>query len=405
MRIQIEERDAKGSALSGWPFFAAGFRPFFLFAGLSAGLAVPVWLALYTGAVGLALPYAPMLWHGHEMLFGFGAAAVAGFLLTAVPNWTGAAPLSGLPLMLLAGLWLAGRVAMLAAGLLPPVLVAVVDIAFLPILAASLIRPLMAAGKLRNLVFVPVIGLLALANLLVHLGMIGTADAAQGGLVMAVYILVLMITVVGGRIVPAFTATALRMAGGDGAIRSWPWLERAAPAAMVAAAAADLLWPGTAAAGVVLLAAAAVQAARLSGWRSRDILAIPLVWVLHAAYAWLVLGLALRGASSFIAAIPPSAALHALTTGAVGMMVLGVMTRAALGHGGRPLVLARPTVVAYWLVGVAALVRVAGPILLPTGVQEAAIHLSGTLFAAGYLTFVAAYWPILTRPRADGRPG
>lgn len=400
--IQIENGPTAANRQSGPLFFSAGFRPFFLLAGLDAALTIFVWLGFYSGFVGLKLPYSPALWHGHEMVFGFGAAAVAGFLLTAVPNWTGAR-ISGRPVMVLTLLWLAGRLAFWASGLLPGLVVAVVDLAFLPALAVVLARPLIAAGKVRNLIFVPILGLYTLANLLIHVEAMGVAATGSIGLYLAIYLLALKITIIGGRIIPSFTATALRMSGTPVEAKSHGWIEKILPFAMIAAAVADSLIPGPLAAAV-LLAVAAMQAVRLSGWHGLRTLNVPLLWVLHAGYAWLVIGLALRGLAMLVPAVPATAALHAITVGAIGMMVLGVMSRAALGHSGRPLVPAKATIAAYWLIGLAALVRVFMPILLP-GLYSLSIDASGLLWSAGFLIYSIVYWPVCTKPRADGRAG
>lgn len=404
MRIQIDDPAKLKQQASGPVFFASGFRPFFILAGMQAVVALAAWLAMYFGLLDIG-GMSPLLWHGHEMVFGFGLAAVGGFLLTAVPNWTGAASLSGRPVAILAALWLAGRVAFWLVGILPGWLVTVVELAFLPVLAGMLAGPLIAAGKVRNIVFLPILALFLAADALVGLELLGVAGTGMAGVYAGIYILLLMIAIVGGRIIPAFTATALRMRRIEAAPQSHGWLEIAAPASVVIVGAADLTVPGSAAFGWLALAGCLVHAVRLAGWQTRHVLGQPILWILHAGYAWLIVGLALRGMSAFTDAVPPSAALHAFTAGTIGSMVLGVMTRAALGHSGRPLQLATATVAAYVLVQVGAVLRVFLPIVAPSLLADVMPLLSGLLWAGGFAVFVAVYLPIVTRPRIDGRPG
>jgi uncharacterized protein involved in response to NO len=398
MLIHIE---APSATDTDRPFFSAGFRPFFLLAGIEAALMVPAWLLLWLGGHGLALSYPPVLWHGHEMLFGFAGAAVAGFLLTAVPNWTGAPPLKGRPLMALAGLWTAGRIAFDLGGLLPPIVAAILAILFLPALALSLAKPLFAAGKRRNLIFLPILGLLSVAEAMVLAEMQGWGELGRNGLLLGIFILLLMIAIIGGRIIPGFTANGLRQRGIVVAPASHPWLEKAAIASLALAGLAWTLVPDSALAGALALAAALLNAARLPGWHGWKTGKIPLLWVLHLGFAWLPLGLALLGLSCFLPSLPPAAALHGLTVGCIGLMILGVMSRAALGHSGRSLQPHRLTVAAYGLIALAGIVRTLGPLVAP----EQALLVSGLLWSAGFALYVAVYAPICFSPRVDGRSG
>ena len=405
VRIQIDD-PAKVSQRAGGPvFFASGFRPFFLFAGIQATASLLAWLGIYFGIVTIASNLSPVLWHGHEMVIGFGTAAVGGFLLTAVPNWTGAASLSGGRVALLAAVWLAGRLGFWLVAALPGWVVTLLDLSFLPLLAVMLAGPLIGAGKLRNIVFLPILAAFFVAALLIDLEVMGVAATGMAGLHLGIYILLLMIAIVGGRIIPAFTATSLRMRRIDAEARSRGWLEIAAPVAIVLTGAADLAVPGTALFGGIAVAAAVLHAVRLAGWQTRYTLGQPILWILHAGYAWLIIGLALRGLSAFTPAIPPSAALHAFTVGTVGSMVIGVMTRAALGHSGRPLQLAPVIVGAYVLVQLAAVIRVFLPIVAPATIADLTPALSGLVWSLAFAVFVVVYWPVVTRPRADGRPG
>ena len=385
------------------PLLRAGFRPFFLFAGLFAMMHIPLWLCQWSGRLNPAAPFDPLLWHGHEMLFGFGTAVVAGFLLTAVPNWTATPAVAGGPLALLAGLWLAARLAFLGGGGLPVWLAAALDMAVLPLLAALLAGPLVKAGKARNMIFLGLLTVLALADGLVLAQIIGAAaDTGRHGLALAVFTLVLMIGIVGGRIIPAFTQSGLQAAGIAWQAARIPGLEPAAVGLLALVAAAEAIAPGSAAAAALCLVAALLHALRLAGWRGWRTARLPLLWVLHLGYLWLPLGLAAVGLAG-LEMIPLSfeAALHGLTVGAVGTMVLGVMSRAALGHGGRPLKPAPATVAAYLLVWVAAWLRLAAPLADSAGV----LWLSGLAWSGGFALFVLVYAPICLRARADGRPG
>lgn len=400
--IQLQEPAYHGNP--GPVFFAAGFRPFFLFAAIQAALMLPLWLVVWMGAVDLGLTMPPNVWHGHEMVFGFAGAAVAGFLLTAVPNWTNSRHVSGVPLMILFAAWMVGRLAFLLSGLLPPMVVAVLDLTFLPLLAWLVGKPLIAAGKPRNLAFLFILALFWLANIAVHLDLIAGIGSADGAVYFGIAMVLLMIAVVGGRVVPSFTQGWLRMQGRPVEVKPVGWIEKGgAQGSVVVAGLLAAVAPTSSAAGVALLAAAAIHLVRLSGWHGLKTLSNPILWVLHLGYLWLVIGLALLGLSSFVDSIPPSAAIHALTAGCIGSMILGVMSRAALGHSGRPLEVSRLTVAAYVLVSVGALLRVMAPLL--DDAQLALTHAGGTFWALAWLLFVIVYAPIVFRPRADGRPG
>ncbi|MGC2857516.1 NnrS family protein [Novispirillum sp. DQ9] len=388
-----------------------GFRPFFLLAGLHAAGALALW-ALWLGihqagglvdAVTLAPP--PFQWHAHEMLFGFATAAVAGFLLTAVPNWTGTAPIQGWRLGLLVAAWLAGRAAVWFSAGLPAPLVLAVDAAFLPLLAAMQGPAIVRAGKPRNLVFVALLLALAAANVLSHLGMMDVLDGGpQAGQRLAVGVLVVMMTVIGGRVTPAFTGNWLRARGVEpGATPAW--LNAAAIATAVAWGIGDAVAAPDALRGAVAALAAVATFARLATWRGWLTAREPLLWVLHLGGLWLGLGFALNAAHLLGAdAVPAGAALHAFTAGAAGTLILGVMSRATLGHTGRALTADRLLTAAFVLVALAAAFRVLAPIFAPQWYLGAMVT-GGVLWVAGYGLFVVRFAPMLTAPRADGRPG
>ncbi len=399
--VSIETTARTRQVHKSFALFALGFRPFFLAAALAAVALVALWVADYGGAVSLQTYYGTVTWHGHEMVFGYAAAVVAGFLLTSVRNWTSIDTLRGGSLAALLTLWIVGRLAPFASGTVPGWLIAAVDVAFLPVLAASLSTPLLRRRQWRNLPFVPVLFLLAFANLLVHLDVLGVLPGrATTGLYLGVDLIVLLITIIGGRVIPFFTERALPGARP----RVWRLVEwvSIATVATVAILRTMPLAPQL----TLSLAAVAVlaHATRLWGWSDRRMGSVPLLWILYVGYAWVVVGFALEGLSA-VAMVRPQLALHALTTGAIGTMTLGMMARVALGHTGRPLHAARPLVAAFVLVTVAALLRVFAAWWLPDQWYVSLIVASGVAWIAAFVLFLALYAPILIRPRTDGLEG
>lgn len=371
-----------------------GFRPFFLGAAACGALAAPFWLLLLLGWGRVPSPLAPSVWHGHEMLFGYAAAALAGFLLTASPSWSRRPPIRGAPLALLAGLWLAGRIAIWGGEGLPA-LAALVDLAFLPALVVAISPALQNAAR-PNLVFLPLLTCLFAANLGVHLDAL---DLVPGigflALRLALDLLALLIGLIGGRVVPAFTANALRS---ETKPRPFSTIDRLALASLAAVLLADLTAPPWVT-GSVALVAAGLQLARMRGWHSRRTFDQPIVWVLHLGYAWLAAGLAWKGLVELTAVAAAPAALHGLGIGAVGTMTLAVMSRAALGHTGRPLIAPRPIALAYLMPSLAALSRLAAP-LMPS-LEQPLLILSALAWSAGLALFLVVFTPILLRPRVD----
>jgi uncharacterized protein involved in response to NO len=333
------------------------------------------------------------------MLFGFVAAAIAGFLLTAVPTWTNRAATTGAPLAVLVAVWLAGRIVMSPAlGLLGTPFV-LIDALFFPALAVTVGVSLVAARNYRNWQFLPIL----LAFTVADLAFLGTelgwlAQLPFDPLRFAANLVQLMIAVIGGRIIPAFTRNALLKSGVKVEIAQRPWLDRAALIAVTAVLGVDLAWPDGTAAGVVAVAAAVLLALRLAQWHGHRTARMPIVWVLHAGYAWLIVSLALKAVWTLGGFTWAAQWLHALTAGAFGTMVLGVMTRVALGHTGRPLVVAAPITVAYGLVIVGAALRVAGPAVLPAH-TAATLQAAMACWAGAFVIFIAVYLPILLAPR------
>jgi uncharacterized protein involved in response to NO len=346
---------------AGPALFRQGFRPFFFGAGLWAVIAIALWLPAFTGAIHIPTVFDPVSWHAHEMLFGFVLAAMSGFLLTAIPNWTGRMPLQGWPLIALFAAWAAGRLAMSTSALIGGEVAAALELSYLAILGAVVAREIVAGSNWRNLPMLAGIAALLLADALSHVEALGLAGLDGHGYRLAIGVIVMMISLVGGRIIPSFTRNWLVKRGGKRLPAAFGMLDRVALALVFLAA---LLWvclPGHRATGVALLAAGAASFVRLARWRGVLCLGEPLVWSLHLAFAWLAAGLFLSGLAVLWPAVPPAAALHALTAGAMASMIVAVATRAVLGNTGRALAADGWTRALYLLVGAAALGRVAAP--------------------------------------------
>lgn len=398
--IEIERHGAR--PVPRFALFQYGFRPFFLFGAAYAAIAPIFWVLIWRGDLSLTTSVLPSLWHSHEMVFGFAAAALAGFLLTAVPNWTAAGPVRGAPLIVLTAVWLAARV--LAWIPQAALAYAAADLLFLPLLAASVAPAIIARNGRRNGIFVVFLGILVIANLAFHGESLElTAESASWGIRLAIGVLVTLIAIVGGRVVPAFTIGGMRMAGRPLGIEPAPRLDLAAILILAAMVLCDAVGLPAQAGGGIAAAAALVHAIRLARWQGWRTFAVPLVAVLHVGYGWLVVGLALKAIAAFSALVPATAALHALTAGCVGTMIVAIMSRASLGHTGRALHASRPVVVAYALITTGTVLRVFGPLLPVDAVPL--IAASGFIWAAGFAVFAIAYLPILVGPRVDGRPG
>jgi uncharacterized protein involved in response to NO len=394
------------SAIQRFALFESGFRPFFLLAGLDALINMAVWLTVYFRPERWPPDAIPAIyWHAHEMLFGFAAAAIGGFLLTAVPNWTGRPPYGGSLLYLLTALWLAGRIASLPFFSIVHIIAAAADLAFFPALALVIMPALLRAGKFSNLALVGLLLLLFAANLCFHLGLDGSPELGQHvGLYAAIDIIVLMIVVIGGRIIPNFTRNALLKHGMQAAVRSHTMIERGAIASTLLMLAFDLALPLSKASGAVSLLAAVLQAIRLGQWQGHRAWREPLLWVLHLGYGWLVFGLFLKAGSLLFALAIAAKWVHALTVGAFTTMILAAMTRASLGHTGRPLVVSKPISAVYLLISLAAAIRIFGPAISPQQ-YDIIVGLSGGLWVAAFAIYIWIYTPILIRPRRDGKPG
>jgi uncharacterized protein involved in response to NO len=382
----------QGSAL-----FLYAFRPMFLAASSWAVIVLALWLAEFFGAVQLPTRFDSLSWHIHEMLFGFVMAAVAGFLLTAIPNWTGRLPVRGARLALLATLWLLGRIACLISADLPGWLAAAIDLAFPATLLAVAAREIIAGKNWRNLPMTAPLAVFLIANLLMHLESLNVPVPAGLGWRLGIAAPLILISVIGGRIIPSFT-------------RNWLFKRKSvrlpAPPSrfdmvcVVAVAVAFIIWalmPVHYATGALLIAAALLNAVRLSRWAGLATWPESLLFILHVGYGWLAGGTALLGLSVFNIGVPASSALHALTAGAIGVMILAVMPRVTLGHTGRDLIANRATIVVFVLINTAAIARVCAS--WHTALVAALLLIAGGLWIAAFLLFELVYAPMLLTRR------
>lgn len=383
--------------------FKAGWRVFFLAAGLWAVISVGVWTLWLAGLADPSshLGTAPQLWHAHEMIFGYATAALGGFFLTAVPNWTGAKAAPQRFILLVAGLWLAGRLAVCLAGFLPAWLVAAVDLAFLPVLAAKVLTQLLARPKAQNMMFLLLLSMVWTSNLLVHLEWMGIAGTEWQGLRGGLLTICAMIAALGGRVTPAFTRNAMLRAGLDETRLpvSHRWLDLPGTALAILTALVVLAGVPDTFSGALALLAGLFAAARLAGWRALALPGEPIVWALHLGYGLLALGLATWGLAQ-LGLGSELGALHILGIGAIGGMTLAVMSRASLGHSGRALVAPRPVAIAYALIPVAVALRWAGSAF--AGFYLPGMIGAGLVWCLAFALYLGALGPIFFAPRPDG---
>jgi uncharacterized protein involved in response to NO len=383
-------------AWSGPALLSAGFRPFFLAAGLWAVVALPLWLATLTGLIAVPTALDPVAWHGHEMLFGFVQGAVAGFLLTAVPNWTGRMPIQGWSLGALAALFVAGRVAVTTSGVIGPGAAAAIDLAFPAALIAALGREIIAGRNWRNVPVLGAVGLLGAANLLTHLQPTGLAETAGLGLRLGIAIVLMLIGLVGGRIIPSFTRNWLAKRGETRLPAPAGRLDASAMGVTAAALVTWIIAPDWVGVAPLMALSGAANAVRLARWRGQLTTTEPLVWILHLGFAWLPIGYALMALAPVLG-IAQTAALHALTGGAMTTMILAVSTRAILGHTGRALHAGGGTVAIYVLVTLAAAARVAAGIA--TAAAMPLLYVAACAWSVAFILFLAVYGPMLLTPR------
>lgn len=377
---------------------SAGFRPFFLLAGLAAALAIPLWLLVFAGVTPLPSAFPPLVWHVHEMVFGFGLATVAGFLFTAVPNWTGQMPLQGPALGWLVGLWALGRVAVFGSAWIGEAVAAPLDLAFPVALVAVIGREILTGHNWRNLPIVGALGTLCAADAWVHLGVLGVVAHAQGGDRAGVAVLLMLITMMGGRLIPSFTRNWLARARPAGRMPTpFGGLDRAALGAAALALLAWVVAPDAAVTASVALAAGVLLFARLARWQGWRTWREPLLLVLHLGYVWLAGGFLVLGLAGLTGWLAPADAVHGLTVGAIGTMTLAVMTRTSLGHTGRTLHAGPGSCAAYALVGLAALLRLAAPLVRDHTLLL--LTLAGLAWSGAFGLFVVLYFGALSRPR------
>jgi uncharacterized protein involved in response to NO len=387
-----------------WPaLFRQGLRPFFLLCGLWAMVTILLWVVALHGAALPEGPLPPARWHGHEMLAGFIGAALMGFLLTAIPNWTGQPPYAGAPLLLLAGLFVAARLVLLPGAPVPPQAAAIIALLPLPALLLIVLPALVQAATPR-LFGLPALILAFWTGDLLMLGeMAGwwNGTFAMGEL-LALDIALVLVGLIGGRIIPAFTRNALKQAGQAAEIRPLPGVDAAGILALLAVAIVDLVVPDGAFAGVIAAVAAVLALLRLSRWHGLRTFGRPILAVLHLAYLMVPVALAVKAAHLLGGAGWAAHWLHLQAIGAVALMILAVMPRATLGHTGHPLVASRAMLLAWVLLPAAALLRAFGPSVLPGMLPYAT---AGALWILAFGLFLMAHGPMLLRPRADGKPG
>jgi len=388
-------------------FFSYGFRPFFLSAGCYAPLALLYWLGVLSGGWASPGGRSPIAWHGHEMVFGWAAAALCGFLLTAVPNWTSSRPVSGAALAWLWLLWLLGRAGIWFSAALPSGVGALLDLLLIPALLCFVLPPIHRSRMARHYVFPLFLIVFWVADLLSLLPFTSAwPSRATTGVYLGTYVMIVMLTIIGGRVVPNFTRGALRARGKEESVQTSEAFSKAAILGVISALALDLfvrnapdtsIWVRANGAAALLVVVLLVLRAR--GWRFRDTWDNPLLWILHVGQGWLIVAFTARALSCLTGWIPPTAAFHALGAGAMATMILAFLTRAPLGHTGRPLRASRVTAWTYRLVIAAGVVRVSSP-LLPARMQFAGLVVAGSLFAIAYAIYVVEYFPILTGPAA-----
>lgn len=384
------------------PFLRGGFRPFFLGGAIWALAVVALWVSAMASRISLPTAFDPLAWHRHEMLFGYLGAVVSGFLMTAIPNWTGRFPVAGGRLAALALLWLAARLAVLCSARVGPAVAFGLDVGFLLVMAAFAAREIIVSRN-RNFPIVVALLLFAGANALDYADAFGTVVSAGLGWRSGFAVVLMLVALIGGRIIPSFTRNWLSKRGQTQGLPGQPGSFDVAVLAVSGAALAG--WaavPDSAAVAALLLIAGGLHVVRLGRWSGLRTLADPLVFILHLSYAWLPLGLLLLGGSILAPAVPGTSALHALAAGAMGSMTLAVMTRATLGHTGRALEADGWTVAIYALVTGGTALRVAAPVL-PFD-YLGMLELAGLMWGGAFLLFVLTYGPKLIGPRPDGRP-
>ncbi len=398
MALNIEDPD-KIVDKNTFALFALGFRPFFLFAAFIAPILITLWLLQLNGTISVSGYYTATGWHAHEMLFGYTVAVIAGFLLTAAGNWTGTRMIHGWRLVLLSVTFLLGRFAPFIPEL-PYWLIALLDLTFIPLVAFILAVPVIKMKQWSNFVFVPLLLTMAAANFAVHLSALDiiSLSVVTGSRAM-VYLVVLLIVVMGGRVIPFFTER-----GVNGVVtKKWNWIEHLSPLSVIFVVLSDLVYPNSTITGFFALFAAIIHFIRLAGWYSHKIWYVPLVWILQIAYAWFIIGFIIKALTIF--SIDKSVfAFHAFAVGGIGIMTLGMMARVSIGHTGREMILDRWMVLSFILINIAVIVRVIIPMFIPD-LYLNSIHISGWFWIVSFSIYAIVYTPMWLRARIDGREG
>jgi uncharacterized protein involved in response to NO len=379
---------------SAFSLFNLGFRPFFLGGALSAALLIGLWLVIYSKGYQPNYYNFGIYWHAHEMLFGFSLAIIAGFLLTAVRTWTSVQTPHGWPLAGLFILWVVARILPIFSGI-PDIVIAVTDLAFAPLVAIGIGWPIVRSGNFRNLIFIPLLVGFFIANLFIHLELLQiTEGTANQGIQLALFLVMVIISLIGGRVIPFFTER-----GVEGVqCRKFALIEKGVIPLSIIWIISSFI-PFTMVTVVLSLTLFILHGVRLAGWFKPAILKVPLVWILQLGYGFLVLGFGLY-CLSLLEIVSQSIAFHAFAAGAIGSLTLGMMARVSLGHTARPLKAAPIIICAFVLMALSALIRVTvGWLPLP---DLAILHLSGSLWIVGWLLFFVYYLPILVKPRIDG---
>jgi len=368
-------------------------------ASLCASLLMFGWIMTYMRGYAPHSFYPITVWHSHEMLFGYTSAVIAGFLLTAVQNWTELPTLQGKSLAAIVAVWLSGRVLPYFTDIFPSLLVTVIDVGFLPILAVSLVSPILRKRKYKNLIFVPVVFLLALANLLTHLEVLGlSSNTATTGTKLALNVIVLLMVIVGGRVIPFFTEKAIP----EVTIAAHPIVDVLTIAPVVALLIVELFVVDPVIIVGLTAVAATMNGLRLFLWHTPKIWQLPILWVLYTGYGWLILGFVLKSAA-ILGSASPALAIHAFTVGGIGVLTTGMMVRVTLGHTGRPLKPHGAVVFAFLTINLAAVFRVVLPIITPQH-HVNLVAIAGVLWIGAFLTFLVVFTPMLVRPRLDTTP-
>ena len=379
------------------PILQNSFRPFFIVAGIWATLAVPFWILNYFGLLIVADNFDILLWHQHEMLYGFIAAAITGFILTAIPNWTGRLPIKNKPLGFLVFLWIIGRIGFLTIPIIGAKVVALLDLPFLIILVLVILREIVSGKNWRNLPVIILISLFTLGNILVHLQLLDVIESAELGIRLSIFVLSILLALIGGRIVPSFTRNWLsqnqvnRFPSGAGIF------DKVCLVSLVVFVIAQIITPYHQLTSLLSLLAGLLHGIRLIRWKVWLTLSEPLIWILHVGYMWLSVALVLIGLAGLTDFVPYTSSYHALTIGAFSTMILGVMTRVSLGHTGRTLKATFGTTTIYVFITIASVLRVSESFLNDS--RNLILSFSGIFWTLSFALFVFIYFPILTQPR------